>query len=65
MKSCLRQFHWLTLFSFCFSYKAVSYKSAGYKSAATGYETKKTPIYDTNAKSEDGRRSYPSKYDYV
>ncbi|ETE64229.1 Claudin-18, partial [Ophiophagus hannah] len=44
-------------------YKAVSYKSAGYKSA---YETKKTPVMDNNTvKSDEGRRSYPSKYDYV
>ncbi|XP_062832559.1 claudin-18 isoform X2 [Anolis carolinensis] len=46
-------------------YKAVSYKSAGYKSGV-GYETKKTPVIETNTiKSDDGRRSYPSKYDYV
>ncbi|XP_015669650.1 claudin-18 [Protobothrops mucrosquamatus] len=46
-------------------YKAVSYKSAGYKSG-TAYETKKTPVMDNNTvKSDEGRRSYPSKYDYV
>ncbi|XP_061490404.1 claudin-18 [Rhineura floridana] len=46
-------------------YKAVSYKSAGYKSG-TGYETKKIPVTDNNTvKSDEGRRSYPSKYDYV
>ncbi|XP_053245815.1 claudin-18 isoform X2 [Podarcis raffonei] len=46
-------------------YKAVSYKSAGYKSG-TGYEAKKVPVVETNTiKSDDGRRSYPSKYDYV
>nr|XP_034989807.1 claudin-18 isoform X1 [Zootoca vivipara] len=46
-------------------YKAVSYKSAGYKSG-TGYEAKKVPVVETNTiKSDEGRRSYPSKYDYV
>ncbi|XP_015276417.1 PREDICTED: claudin-18 [Gekko japonicus] len=48
-------------------YKAVSYNASGknisYR-AGTGYESKKTTTHDI-AKSEDGRRSYPSKYDYV
>ncbi|XP_060098041.1 claudin-18 isoform X1 [Heteronotia binoei] len=48
-------------------YKAVSYNASGknisYR-AGTGYESKKTTAHDL-AKSEDGRRSYPSKYDYV
>ncbi|XP_019398604.1 PREDICTED: claudin-18 [Crocodylus porosus] len=58
-------------------YKAVSYNASGrniaYKTGpykvGSGYEpepkNKKTPTYDENARSEDGRRSYPSKYDYV
>nr|XP_056706248.1 claudin-18 [Euleptes europaea] len=48
-------------------YKGVSYNASGknisYK-AGTGYESKKTTAYDI-AKSDDGRRSYPSKHDYV
>ncbi|XP_065531244.1 claudin-18 isoform X2 [Lathamus discolor] len=58
-------------------YKAVSYNASGrnisyrtgpYK-VASGYEsetkTKKGAGYEEAARSEDGRRSYPSKYDYV
>uniref|UniRef100_A0A8D0H283 Claudin 18 n=1 Tax=Sphenodon punctatus TaxID=8508 RepID=A0A8D0H283_SPHPU len=48
--------------------KNIAYKTGGYK-AGTGYESetksKKTPAYDDAARSEDGRRSFPSKYDYV
>jgi len=60
-----------------FSYKAVSYNASGrnisyrtgpYK-VGSGYEpemkTRKGTGYEEAARSEDGRRSYPSKYDYV
>ncbi|NWU23480.1 CLD18 protein, partial [Dyaphorophyia castanea] len=58
-------------------YKAVSYNASGrnisyrtgpYK-VGSGYEadpkTRKGPGYEEAPRSEDGRRSYPSKYDYV
>ncbi|NXP44503.1 CLD18 protein, partial [Heliornis fulica] len=58
-------------------YKAVSYNASGrnisyrtgpYK-VGSGYEpetkTRKGAGYEEAARSEDGRRSYPSKYDYV
>ncbi|XP_025892192.1 claudin-18 isoform X2 [Nothoprocta perdicaria] len=58
-------------------YKAVSYNASGrnisYRTApykvGSGYEpevkTRKGPGYEEAPRSEDGRRSYPSKYDYV
>ncbi|XP_041880624.1 claudin-18 isoform X3 [Corvus hawaiiensis] len=59
------------------SYKAVSYNASGrnisyrtgpYK-VGSGYEadpkTRKGAGYEETPRSEDGRRSYPSKYDYV
>lgn len=65
------------LFRFSFSYKAVSYNASGrnisyrtgpYK-VGSGYEpetkTRKGAGYEEAPRSEDGRRSYPSKYDYV
>ncbi|CAM4600196.1 claudin-18 [Lepidochelys kempii] len=46
----------------------ISYKTAPYK-AGTGYESeaksKKVSAYNDAARSDDGKRSYPSKYDYV
>ncbi|XP_038273482.1 claudin-18 [Dermochelys coriacea] len=46
----------------------ISYKTAPYK-AGTGYESeaksKKVPAYNDIARSDDGKHSYPSKYDYV
>lgn len=65
------------VFCVSFSYKAVSYNASGrnisyrtgpYK-VGSGYEpetkTRKNAGYEEAARSEDGRRSYPSKYDYV
>lgn len=65
------------MFCVSFSYKAVSYNASGrnisyrtgpYK-VGSGYEpetkTRKGAGYEEAARSEDGRRSYPSKYDYV
>lgn len=64
-------------FRVSFSYKAVSYNASGrnisyrtgpYK-VGSGYEpetkTRKGAGYEEAPRSEDGRRSYPSKYDYV
>ncbi|XP_032553816.1 claudin-18 isoform X2 [Chiroxiphia lanceolata] len=55
-------------------YKAVSYKASGqnisyrtgpYKGYEPDPKTRKGPGYEEAPRSEEGRRSYPSKYDYV
>ncbi|NXM08384.1 CLD18 protein, partial [Tyrannus savana] len=55
-------------------YKAVSYNASGrnisyrtgpYKGYEPDTKARKAPGYEEAPRSEDGRRSYPSKYDYV